>query len=312
MKPIASTAPHIRSGESVQILMGRVLLALTPALLAGIARFGGRALAVALVSVIAAVIAEWLCCRLCGKANTTQDCSAAVTGLLLALTLPASVPLWQVAFGAGFAIVAVKQACGGLGENPFNPALCARALMLLLFPASITRYTAADGLSTATPLHSMVLGALPDSSIADLLLGRRNGSIGEICALALLIGGGFLLLRRVISPRIPTAYLSAVALIAFLFPVAGSRLEWMLYNLLGGGVLLGAFFMATDYATSPVTPRGQWLYGAGCGALTMLFRRHSLFPEGVTYAILTMNALVWSIDRHTAPRRFGVKKGASA
>jgi len=291
-----------------------VVLALLPALLVGIWRFGGRALLVALVSILCAVAAEWLYSLVTKTRNTVVDGSAVVTGLLLAMTLPASVPYWLVAVGAVFAIIVVKTLCGGLGQNIFNPALAARALMMLVYPVGVTRYveTRPDAVSGATPLHHMVMPALPEESLLDMFLGNCPGSIGEISALALLVGGAYLVARKVISIRIPAAYLGTVAVLTLLFSKTGDPVSWMLYSLLSGGVMLGAIFMATDYATSPATSMGQIYYGIGCGALTVLFRYFGLFPEGVTYAILIMNAFVWTLDRYTAPRRFGTKKGGAA
>ena len=204
--------------------------------------------------------------------------------------------------------------CGGLGQNIFNPALTARAFLMLIFPVGLTRYVGVDGVTAAPPLHHMVMPALPEQTIMQMFLGsiNRPGSIGEISALALLIGGAYLVYRKVISVRIPAAYIGTVAVMPLVFSKAGSPVEWMTYQLLSGGLLLGAFFLARDYATSPATPVGQYVYGVGCGCLTVFFRYFGLFPEGVTYAILIMNALVWLIDRHTAPRRFGVKKGGAA
>jgi len=182
---------------------------------------------------------------------------------------------------------------------------------MLLWPASITRYAAigVDGVTASTPLHHMVMPALPEESIMDMFLGICPGSIGELSALALIAGGIYLVARRVISVRIPVAYLGTVAVLTLVFHKTDSAVSWMLYSLFSGGVMLGAIFMATDYATSPVTARGQIIYGIGCGALTVLFRYYGIFPEGVTYAILLMNACVWTIDRYTAPRRFGTGKG---
>ena len=290
-----------------------VVIALMPALAVGVCMLGIRALLVTLLSIACAVAAEYLYSLITRTRNTVVDCSAIVTGLLLAMTLPASVPYWQAALGSVFAIIVVKALCGGLGQNVFNPALAARAFLMLIYPAGLTRYAAlgVDAVTAATPLHHMVMPALPEESILDMLLGNCPGSIGEISALALLIGGAYLVWRRVISIRIPAAYLATVALLTLIFPKAGNALEWMLYQLLSGGVMLGAIFMATDYATSPATPKGQVVFGIGCGALTVLFRYFGIFPEGVTYAILIMNACVWAIDRFTAPRRFGTKKGGS-
>ena len=309
MNLTVQSSPHIRGDFKTSRLMLDVVVALLPALVVGTWVLGFRALAVTAVSMASAVGAEWLYCKAAGKQNTLRDCSALVTGMLLALTLPASVPLGIAVLGSVFAIVLAKCMCGGLGQNILNPALAARAFLMLLFPAALTRYEAIDGISSATPLHRMVMPALPEYSLMDMFLGRIPGSIGELSALALLLGGVFLVARKVISPKIPLAYLGSVAVLTLIFSKTGSPVVWMLYSVLGGGVMLGAIFMATDYATSPVTPMGQILYGIGCGVLTVFFRYFGLFPEGVTYAILPMNLATWGIDRITAPRRFGVKKG---
>ena len=311
MKLTVASSPHIRGDFRTSRLMLDVVYSLLPALAVGVLVLGIRALLVTAVSMAAAVAAEWLWGVLLKKRNTLPDCSALVTGLLFALTLPASAPYWVVAVGSVFAIIVVKLMCGGLGQNIFNPALAARAFVMLLWPATITRYAAlgVDGVTASTPLHHMVMPALPEESILDMLTGRCPGSIGELSALALLAGGAYLVVRKVISPRIPLAYLGTVAVLTLVFHKTDDAVAWMLYSLFSGGVMLGAIFMATDYATSPVTARGQIVYGIGCGALTVLFRYYGIFPEGVTYAILLMNACVWTIDRYTAPRRFGTKKG---
>lgn len=309
MNLTVASSPHIRGDFKTSRLMLDVVVALLPALAVGTWVLGFRALAVTAVSMVSAVGAEWLYCKVTGKQNTLRDCSALVTGMLLALTLPASVPYGIVVLGSVFAIVFAKCMCGGLGQNILNPALAARAFLMLLFPAALTHYEAVDGVSTATPLHRMVMPALPENSLMDMVLGRIPGSIGELSALALLLGGVFLVVRKVISPKIPLAYLGSVTVLTLIFSKTGNPVSWMLYSLLGGGVMLGAIFMATDYATSPVTPMGQILYGIGCGVLTVFFRYYGLFPEGVSYAILLMNLATWGIDRITAPRRFGVKKG---
>ena len=311
MNLTVASSPHIRGNFSTRRIMLDVVLALLPALCVGIGVLGWRSLVVTLISVAAAVGAEWLFSVLTKSRNTTIDGSAMVTGLLLAMTLPHTVPYWMAAVGSVFAIIVVKMLCGGLGQNIFNPALTARAFLMLIFPVGLTRYVGVDGVSAATPLHHMVMPALPEQTIMQMFLGgvNRPGSIGEISALALLIGGAYLVYRKVISIRIPAAYIGTVAVLALVTCKTGTPLEWMAYQVLSGGLLLGAIFMATDYATSPATPVGQIIYGVGCGVLTVFFRYFGLFPEGVTYAILLMNALVWIIDRHTAPRRFGVKKG---
>lgn len=311
MKLTVASSPHIRGNFRANRIMMDVVLALLPALGVGIWNFGIRALLVTLVSVLSAVAAEWLYGKLTKGRNTIVDGSAVVTGLLFAMTLPATVPFWLVVLGSVFAIIVIKALCGGLGQNVFNPALAARAFLMLIWPVSIVRYqtTGVDGVTTATPLHHMVMPALPQESLGDMFLGNIPGSIGEVSALALLLGGAYLIRRKVISLRIPAAYLGTVAVLTLVFHKTDDPVSWMLYSLLGGGVMLGAIFMATDYVTSPVTPKGQILYGIGCGGLTVFFRYFGLFPEGVTYAILLMNACAWAIDRYTAPRRFGVRKG---
>ncbi len=313
MKLTVASSPHIRGDFRTSRLMLDVVIALLPALVVGVWALGLRALAVVGVCMICAVAAEYLYCLLTRGRNTVIDCSCLVTGLLLAMTLPSTVPYWLAGVGSVFAILAVKLLCGGLGQNVFNPALLARAFMMLIYPVGMVRYAAlgVDGVTAATPLHHMVMPALPEESLLDMFMGNCPGSIGELSALALLLGGFYLVVRKVISPRIPFAYLGAVAVLTLIFHKTDAPVQWMLYSLLSGGVMLGAIFMATDYATSPATAWGQILYGLGCGGLTVLFRYFGLFPEGVTYAILLMNALVWILDRYTAPRRFGVKKGGA-
>ena len=323
MNFVVTSSPHIRSKNNTNRIMLDVLIALLPALIVGILRFGLGALTVSLVSVIAALTAEWICSKIIFHRNTVADGSAAVTGLLLAMTLPATVPYWIAALGSAFAIIIFKGLCGGLGRNIFNPALAARALLMMLWPSWLILYAApgavipvmgstVDVVTTATPLHHMQMPALPEVSVLDAFLGKTGGTIGEVCTLALLAGGAYLIYRGVISVRIPGAYLGTVALLSLVFYKGEDPAAWMIYILLSGGVVLGAFFMATDYATSPVTAKGQLIYGIGCGALTVLFRYYGLFPEGVTYAILLMNAFAWAIDVHTAPGCFGWKKGGTA
>ncbi len=309
MNLTVASSPHIRGDFRSSRLMLDVVIALLPTLIVGTIVLGWRALLVTAISMAAAVAAEFLWSLLTKKRNTLPDCSALVTGLLFALTLPHTVPLWIPAVGSAFAIVVVKLLCGGLGQNIFNPALAARAFVMLLWPATITRYAGVDGVTAATPLHHMVMPALPEESVLDMFLGNCPGSIGELSALALLIGGVYLIIRKVISIRIPAAYIGTVAVLTLVFHKTDSALTWMLYQLFSGGLMLGAIFMATDYATSPVTALGQILYGIGCGILTVIFRYFGIFPEGVTYAILLMNACVWTIDRYTPPRRFGLVKG---
>ena len=323
MNLTVSASPHIRGKDTTARLMLDVVIALLPALAAGMLFQGPRAGLVAAVCVLSALAGEWLLRLVLRRHNTLPDGSALVTGLLLALTLPASVPYYVAAAGGLFAVVVVKGLCGGLGQNTFNPALGARAFLMLLFPACLTRFPAlgsalflgelnpADVVTGATPLHHMQMPALPDVSLLDLFLGRAGGCIGEVSALALLLGGGWLVFRRVITLRIPAAYLGTVAVLTLVFSKGDSPILWMAYSLLSGGVLLGALFMATDYATSPVGPLAQIVYGIGCGALTVVFRYTGLFPEGVTYAILLMNAAAWLLDQYLVPRQFGAgKEGA--
>ena len=313
MKLTVTSSPHIRGDFRTSTLMLDVVIALLPSLIVGAFMLGAQALLVALVSVGAAVATEVLYSALLKKRNTAIDGSAIVTGLLFAMTLPVSVPLWIAAAGSAFAILAVKLLWGGLGQNIFNPALLARAFMMLLFPAALTNYSASgvDAVSSATPLHHMVMPALPEQSILDMFIGNCPGSIGELSALALIAGGVYLVARKVISPRIPLAYIGTVAVVTLVFHKTDDALSWMLYQLLSGGLMLGAIFMATDYVTSPVTKIGQYIYGIGCGVLTVIFRYFGLFPEGVTYAILLMNLCVWVIDRYTPPRIYGFTKGGA-
>ena len=312
MKLTVASSPHIRGDFKSSRIMLDVMLALLPAMIVGIWMHGIRSALVTVVAIVSAVAFEWLYSVVTKTRNTIVDGSALVTGMLLAMTLPATVPYWLVIVGCGFAIIFVKALCGGLGQNIFNPALSARGFMMLVYPAYMVRFVGVNGITAATPLHHMVMPALPEESLMDMFLGNCPGSIGEVSSLALLLGGAYLVYRKVISVRIPAAYIGSVALLTLIFHKTDAPVQWMLYSLFSGGLMLGAIFMATDYATSPVTAKGQIIYGIGCGALTVFFRYFGLFPEGVTYAILIMNAFVWIIDRHTAPRRFGVKKGGAA
>ena len=324
-----SSSPHAHSPNSTRRLMFDVCLALVPALIAAIWYFGWRCLTVVMGSVAACVFFEWAYRRIMKKENACADLSAVVTGILLAFVCPPTIPYWVVILGALFAIVLVKQLFGGIGQNIVNPALAARAFLFSwplfmntwirsgVHPAVFSNPTSAalDGLTAATPLASMSAGKLPAEDALDLFLGQTGGCIGEVCTAALLLGGVYLLLRRVITLRIPLSYLGTVAVLAFAFPLGGAnRLDWMLCQLLSGGLMLGALFMATDYTTSPVTHGGQIAYGVGCGVLTLLFRYFGSYPEGVTYAILIMNCCVGFFDKMGIPKRFGAvkKKGGEA
>ncbi len=308
MKFNTPTSPHIHSKCRTNKIMLDVVIALIPAISVGTVVFGLRALLAVALSAASAVGFEALWCLLTKNKTTIFDCSALITGILLSLTLPVSVPLWQVVLGNFFAIIVIKELFGGLGQNIFNPALAARAFLMLISPVGVTRYPTVDAVSSATPLHQMVMPSLPKESLLDMFLGRCSGSIGEISALALLLGGAYLVIRRVISIRIPLCYIGTVALLSLIFYKTDNALMWSAYNVLSGGLVLGAVFMATDYVTSPVTHLGQIIYGVGCGALTLCFRSFGLFPEGVTYAILLMNMAVWVLDRYTGFARFGKRK----
>ena len=321
MNLTVSSAPHIRSGDTTRRTMLDVLIALIPALIAAVILFGLRALVLTVISAAVCVVVELLYCLVTRRKSTVGDLSAVVTGVLLAFSLPASCPYWVVAVGDAFAIIVVKGFIGGLGQNVFNPALGGRALIMLFWPATITRYGteavdafnfgAVDIVSSSTPLQTMARPALPEASLLDMFLGKIGGCIGEVCTLALLIGLVYLLVRRVISWRIPVAYIGTMAVLTMVFYKTDNALTWMLYSIMGGGAMLGAIFMATDYVTSPTLPSAQLVYGIGCGALTVLFRYFGLFPEGVTYAILIMNACAWALDRAVPVKRFGVGKGGA-
>ena len=301
-----ASAPHLTTRDTTRTLMLDVLIALMPALLfSGCYFFGPRAFLVTLVSAAGCVGFEALFCLVTRRRQTVDDLSAVVTGVLLAFTLPANVPYWAVLLGDFFAIVVVKQLFGGLGKNFLNPALAGRAF-LFSFPAVMSAFPAVrswegfaiDAQSAATPMASLHTGSLPSVSLLEMFTGVRSGALGEVSAALLLLGGLYLLARRVIRLRIPLSFLGTVAVLSWCFPQGGnSSLDWTLYSLMGGGLLLAAFFMATDFTTSPVTFWGQVVYGVGCGALTVFLRTFGSYPEGVSFAVLVMNLLAWPIDR---------------
>ena len=308
MKLTVASSPHIRGDFKSSRIMGDVMLALTPALIVGIWMHGLRSLFVTLTAIVSCLGLEWLYAKVTKTRNTIVDGSAMVTGMLLAMTLPATVPYWLVIAGSAFAIIFVKALCGGLGQNVFNPALSARGFMMLIAPKYMVRFLSVDGVTEATPLHHMVMPALPEESILDMVLGICPGSIGELSALALILGGVYLVARKVISPRIPLAYIGTVAVLTLIFHKTDDALSWMLYSLFSGGLMLGAIFMATDYVTSPITKLGQVVYGIGCGVLTVVIRYFGGYPEGVSYAILIMNCCVVLLDRIGRPKKFGSMK----
>jgi len=317
-----SPSPHIKSPETTATVMLDVIIALLPALAWGVYVFGLRALAISLVSVGACIGFEAAAQFVMGRPVTISDLSAAVTGLLLAMNLPVTVPLWMPVVGAFFAIVVVKQLFGGIGKNFVNPALAAR-VFLFSWASEMTTFQlpgktisslavtldGADIVAGATPLASLKAGQLPDTNIFDMLIGNVGGCIGEVSSLLLIAGGIYLIFfRHVITWHIPVSYIGTVAVLTFLFPQHGGvALDFMLTELLAGGLMIGAIYMATDYATSPVTTYGRLIYGVGCGAITVLIRYFGSYPEGVSFSILIMNMLVWYIDRLTIPRRFGGK-----
>lgn len=311
-KLIVSSSPHIRTPRDTRVIMLDVLIALAPALIASVIFFGFRALLVTAVSVASCLLFEFGYRKLMKKPASCGDLSAAVTGVLLAFCMPATAPWWLPIIGAFFAIVLVKQLFGGIGKNFLNPALAGRAFLLASYAVLMTKWTptafqtGVDAATYATPLASLHTGALSSVSAGAMLLGNTGGCIGEVSALALLLGGAWLVYRKVISLRIPVSFIGTVAVVTVIFSRGNAHFTWMLQNVLSGGLMLGAIFMATDYCTSPVTPKGQIIFGVGCGLLTVLIRYFGSYPEGVSYAILIMNLTVWMIDKNTAPRRFGV------
>lgn len=300
---IVSSSPHIRSEDSIQRIMMNVIISLLPATAASVYFFGFRSLMVVLVSVAAALVTEAAVQRLRKKPVTIDDGSAAVTGLLLALTLSPAIPLWMAAVGSVVAIGIGKQVYGGLGSNPFNPALVGRAFLVISFPIHMTTWVGPmDGVSTATPLNLMKMEGIK-TGYMNLLIGNVGGSLGETSALLLLIGGLYLLIKGIIDWRIPVFYLGTVAALTL---VLGSD---PIFHLLAGGLMLGAFFMATDMVTTPITRLGKAIFGVGAGILVVLIRLYGGYPEGVLFSILLMNIATPIINRYTRPRIYGeVKK----
>lgn len=306
-----SLSPHLHSGRSSRTIMLDVIIALLPAVIASTIIFGFRALILILVTVAACVGSEYLTRKILKRPDTIHNLTAVVTGILLALNLPVTLPFWMAVLGGAIAIVIVKEFFGGVGQNFVNPAITARIVLLMSFASQMSTWQPPlnyylfrpDVISSATYFSAVQTGqAIP--SLWEMFLGIRAGSLGETCALALLLGGIYLVVRKVISPIIPLCFIGTVVLLATL--LGGDPL----YQLMSGGLLLGAIFMATDYTTSPITKKGKFVFGIGCGVLTVLIRFFAALPEGVSYAILLMNILVPHIEHLTIPKVFG--EGAKA
>ena len=320
LKLIASSSPHIRSNENTRSIMLDVIIAMLPALVWAIYNFGFKALISVAVSVVACLFWEWLYRKLLKKPQAIGDLSAVVTGMLLAFVCPPELPWWTLIIGAFFSIVVVKQLYGGIGCNFLNPALAGRAFLLASYATWMTTWAIPqirpDVTSAATPMTIMKEGTeeafttlMSNYSIGDMFLGKVGGSLGEVSALCLLVGGVYLLIRKVISWQIPVAYIGTVAILTLIAAPAGiDNVQYMLYNVFGGGLMLGAIFMATDYATSPVTKPGQLIFGLGCGLLTCFIRRFGSYPEGVCYSILIMNCTTWLLDKYIRPVIYGAPK----
>jgi len=310
-KLLVSLSPHIHKKESVSRIMWAVVLSLIPALISGIIIFGLNALWVTLAGVIAAVLTELTLEVFTKKKITIFDGSAVITGILLAFNLPSNVPLWLPVSGAIFSIAIGKQVFGGIGQNIFNPALVGRVFLMASWPKYMTTFVKPfnyDAVASATPLAALKEGRILENiPYLDLFLGNRAGCIGEVCILALLIGAAYLLIKGYISWHIPVIYIVTTALFTYTF--GGKALfggDW-LFQILTGGLILGAFFMATDYVATPLTIRGQVIFGIGCGLLTAIIRLWGGYPEGVSYAILIMNGATPFIDRYTKSRIYGTK-----
>lgn len=307
-KLLVSSSPHIRSNETVQRIMLDVVIALTPAMIGSVYFFGLNALKLILISVASSVLFEALIQKLFKKPITITDFSAAITGILIAFNLPASAPWWLPVIGSAFAIIVVKQLFGGLGANFMNPALAARAMLMASWPVHMTNYTGTrpDVVTSATPLSIMKYGTgaeLP--TLRDMFIGNIPGVIGETSALLLLIGAAYLIIRKVIDWKIPVFYIGTTFIMLLLLGVEPKLLP---YHILGGGLILGAFYMATDYSSSPVTPLGRIIFAVGAGILTAIIRVKGAYPEGVSYSILLMNVATPLIEKFTKPRVFGKVK----
>ncbi|MBS4872612.1 MAG: RnfABCDGE type electron transport complex subunit D [Peptoniphilus sp. oral taxon 375] len=300
-----SLAPHIRSNDTVQRIMLDVLIALVPAAIASVYFFGLYSLAIMAVSVGACVLSEYVFQKLMKKPIQIKDLSAVVTGILLAFNVPAGAPLWMVAFGGVFAIIIVKECFGGIGGNFMNPALAARVMLMASWPQQMTAYVQPDGMTGATPLQILKEGGGNLPSLMDMLTGNIGGVIGETCAIALILGGIYLLVRKVIDWKTPVIYIVSTAIFLLLF---GVKVDLLAYEVLGGGLLLGAIFMATDYSSSPMNAKGKIIFALGAGLITAVIRAKGGMPEGVSYSILLMNVCTPLIDKFTVGEAYGPKK----
>jgi Na+-translocating ferredoxin:NAD+ oxidoreductase subunit D len=301
---IVSTSPHLKNTETISAVMRDVLIALIPAAVAAVYFFGLPVLWLMLVSMASAMAAEFISEKIMKREVTVSDGSAAITGLLLAMVCPPGIPLWIIAVGAAVSIILGKQIFGGLGYNPFNPALVGRAVLMASWPVAMTTWiTPFDAITTATPLAIAKFNlSQPLPNYWDLFIGNRAGSLGETSAVALLLGAAYLLYKKQISWHIPVSFIAAVGLLS------GIMGKDPLFNILAGGLILGAFFMATDMVTSPMTGTGKIIFGCGCGILTVLIRYKGGFPEGVCYSILIFNMFTPLIDKYTMPQKFGKVK----
>ena len=320
-----SASPHVRSKETATGIMLDVIIALVPALVMSVVYFGLRALLLTATCVASCVAFEYIARKVMKRNNTIGDLSAVVTGIILAFNLPATLPLWMAVVGSLVAIVVVKQMFGGIGQNFVNPAMTARIILMTSFPTAMAKWVvpftdtfSADAVTSATPMATLasvkggdisaVADALP--SLTDMLIGKHGGSMGEVCSIALIVGGLYLIARKVISPIIPFTFIGTVAV--FMIFAGSFNLEFVAYELLGGGLMLGAFFMATDYATSPINKKGKIIFGIGCGLITSLIRIFGSLPEGVSFSIILMNILVPHIENMTTPKPFGAVKEKKA
>jgi len=308
-----SSNPHIRNHEDTRDLMLDVVIALLPAIAFGAYHFGVQTLIGVTVSVVSAVFFEWFYRLLLRKPQMIGDLSAVVTGLLLSMVCPPALPWWMYIVGSFFAIVIVKQLYGGLGKNFLNPALAGRAALVACYAAAMAAWNKADAATGTTPMELLKSGDMEQLvstyELKDMFIGFVSGNMGEVSSLCLLVGGMYLIVRKVVSWHIPVAYIGTVALLTYLFPQGNDPVMFMCYHVLGGGLILGAFFMTTDYVTSPVTKEGKLIFGVGCGFVTVFIRYYGAYPDGVYYAILVMNCFTWIIDKSIKPTRFGAGKG---